>query len=495
MTLAEAIILPGRGDAYHPPMEPWAHQRKALDKMAGAEAFALFMEMRTGKTKVILDEWAQLVILGRVENLLVVAPAGVYRTWEEAAAEHLAPAILARTSLITWASGAGKKAVEALNRLLGRSGPKILLVNVEALSTVDRARKLCLDFVRSAPTTFVVDESTTIKDHRAKRTKFCLDLAHLAASRRILSGLPSPQSPLDLFSQFYFLSPYILGHRIFTTFRARYAKMKRVPFGPGGRMIEVVAGYQNLDELQRKIEPHSFRVKLEDCYDLPPKMYARRDVEMTGEQRRIYDEIREFAAARLSAEARVTTTMVLTQMLRLHQVLAGHVVADDGSEFDVAENKTEEMLAILENHPEPRKAIVWVAYDRSVRKVVRALMAKYGEGSVSAFWGGNADSREAGELRFKANPRCRFMVATAASGGRGRTWDAADLVIYFSNTHSLEHRLQSEERAQAVGKARSVAYFDLVCPGSVEEKMLKSLRAKISLSDAITGDDWRQWVV
>jgi SNF2 family DNA or RNA helicase len=476
------------------PVKRWRHQQEALDRMTGREAFALFMDMRTGKTKVILDEWAEMVEKGQVGQLLVVAPAGVYRTWEVAIRDHLPADLLRRTVVATWASGAGKKAADQLKFDLGRQAPKVLLVNVEALSTATGAERTCLDFVRAAPTVMVVDESTTIKEPSSKRTKACLRLAELVKVKRILSGLPSPQSPLDLYSQFRFLDPSILGHHLYASFRARYAKMVRKPFGPGGRMIEVVGGYQNLDELQRKIEPAAFRVRLDECYDLPPKMYLRRDVEMTEEQKKIYADMKNYAVASLEKEERVTATIVLVQMLRLHQVLAGHVKTDDGVEVDVPENKTKEMLDILEYHPSHRKAIVWVAYDRSVRKVCQAIRAKFGIASVARFWGGNPDSREAEEKLFLRDPKCRFMVATASSGGRGRTWANADLVIYFSNTHSLEHRLQSEERVQAVDKTVSVAYFDLVCPGTVEEKMLHALRGKMNLSDAVTGDNWREWV-
>jgi SNF2 family DNA or RNA helicase len=151
------------------------------------------------------------------------------------------------------------------------------------------------------------------------------------------------------------------------------------------------------------------------------------------------------------------------------------------------------MLSILENHK--GKAIIWAAYDQNVRRITDRLVDVYGPGSVARFWGGNADTREAEERQFKTDPKCRFMVATPSAGGRGRTWDVADLMIYYSNTFNLEHRMQSEERAQMVGKANRVAYFDLACRGTVEDKILHALRNKMNLSNAVTGDDWKQWIV
>jgi SNF2 family DNA or RNA helicase len=182
----------------------------------------------------------------------------------------------------------------------------------------------------------------------------------------------------------------------------------------------------------------------------------------------------------------------MTQMLRLHQILAGHTMSDNGYLVDIPENKTAEILNILENVS--GKAVIWAAYDADIKKITKALEKVYKPGSVARFWGGNAKTREAEELAFKTDPKCRFMIATAAAGGRGRTWDVADTVIYHSNTFSLEHRMQSEERTQAIGKQANVGVYDLLTRGTIEEKIVGALREKMKLSDAITGDAWREWI-
>jgi hypothetical protein len=114
---------------------------------------------------------------------------------------------------------------------------------------------------------------------------------------------------------------------------------------------------------------------------------------------------------------------------------------------------------------------------------------------VARFWGGNVDTREEEEAWFKTKPECRFMVATQSAGGRGRTWDVADLVIYHASRNDLEHRDQSEYRALNVGKERGVDYIDLVVPNTVDMKIIEALRAKIDLSQVITGDSWREWII
>ena len=467
--------------------KPRAKQAEALAAIEGKEAFALLMAMRTGKTKVIVDDWQRS--LHKTPNLLVIAPAGVYRTWQTALHDDLDDRLVSMMQVYTWVSSAR----EDTRAFLTHGGPRVLLMNVEALSTVKAARELCIGFLQSgAGAMVVIDESVIIKSPRAARTKFILEqIAPRATTARILSGLPAPRSPLDLFCQFWFLDPGILGFENYYQFRQRYAVMKKLRVG--GRHVNIVVGYQNVAELQTKIAPCSFRARLEDCYDLPPSTYMIREVELTKEQERIYKELKQFATAALGNNKHVTVTQVVTQILRLHQCLCGHTKDEQGVQHEIPENRTKELLGLLEDHD--GKAIIWCSYDADVRRVSSALEKEFGTGSVARFWGGNTTTREDEEKTFKTNPHCRFMVATAAAGGRGRTWDVADLVVYYSNTTDLDHRMQSEERVKNVGKTTPIAYIDLVARGTVDEKMLKALRDKINLSSIINGDNWREWVI
>src|SRR5262245_12396775 len=266
---------------YRPRREPWKHQSEALAKLEGRKFFALLMAMRTGKTKVILDDFGRLELNGGVRDLLVIAPAGVYRTWETSVQDHVSEDLLKRLKVYVWTSGSkgSQKARESLRTFMeGRTSPRLLLVNVEALSTVHEARDLVLRFASQRETMIVVDESTVIKNSRSKRGRFIIErLAPLGSLRRILSGLPTPRSPLDLYGQFEFLEKQLLGFTTFYGFRSRYAILKRMKLKK--HSFDMIVGYRDVEDLQRRIKPHSHRVTLEDCYDLPPKMYSMRDVE------------------------------------------------------------------------------------------------------------------------------------------------------------------------------------------------------------------------
>lgn len=479
---------------YTPKFKPYAHQAEALRALKGRKAFALLMEMRTGKSMTTLTDWGQLELDGEVDRLAVIAPGGVYKTWETACKDHLADDLSKRLTLFTWKSGAGAGYKRELAHFLSPAceGPKIFLINIEALSSVKAAREALIAFLEGGTVMTVIDEVTCIKNPTASRSEFVIkEVAPRSDYRRVLSGLIAPRSPLDVYVPFEFLDKSILGFRSFFGFRARFAVMR--PMVVGGRAIQAVVDYRDLDELQARIAPHSFRVRLEDCYDLPPKIYMRRDVTLTPEQEKAYKEMRAYATTQLASGEHVTATVVIAQIIRLHQILCGHTVDENGTEHEIPENRTATLLEALEEYD--GKAIVWCSYDKDIHKVTAALRKVYGEGAVARFWGGNRSVREEEERQFLTLPECRFMVATPAAGGRGRTWTNASLTIYYSSTPDLEHRSQSEERTQGVGKTQSSAYIDLMVPGTVEEKFIALLRKKINLSSVINGDNYREWLI
>lgn len=476
--------------------------------MNGHDAFALLMAMRTGKTKVLLDNFGQLEAEGEVSDLLVIAPAGVYRTWETAIHDHVSDTLQRRLVVYTWSSAAKTQKAQLLRQsFLATGKPRVLLMNVEALSSVPEAKEFCVAFLRNHDKAMIaVDESTIIKTPRTKRTQFILrELAPRAKYRRILSGLPTPRSPLDLYCQMEFLDQRILGYHSYWAFRAVCAITRKITVG--GRTVEVEVGYrkQIVEWMQQKIEPHSFRVPFRPTI---PSTYTIREVQLSKEQRRIYDEIKNYATARLSEEVHVTATIVIAQILRLHQVLCGHVTDENGQLHDVPERRTSELIELLEEYN--GKAVIWCSYDHSIKKVCQTLAQAYpvlgSDGQplsaqpwphphIARFWGGNTRTREDEERRFTNDPSCRFMVATPSAGGRGRTWSVADLVVYFSSTYDLEHRDQSEQRVQGLDKKRQVDYIDLIAPNTVEKKILQTLRQKINMAATITGDQWKEWII
>lgn len=478
---------------YQHKVTPFAHQQTALDLSWDKEGYALLMEMGTGKTKVAIDTIGMLTLDKKITGALVVAPKGVYMNWvNKEIPDHLTPDLVGQTWVVPWKGGKSASQKKDLARMVSRnSGVKldILVMNVEAFSTGDRAIDMAEEFLKSRSCIMIIDESTTIKSHKSARAKAMLYLSKFAKYRRILTGMPVTRSPLDIFAQFEFLRTGILGFGSFWTFKSRYAIEEQRFFGQ--RKVNVITGYQNEADLQKRITPHSYRVLKEDCLDLPPKLYQARSVDLTLEQRRVYDAILENATAQLNEKDHVTATEVITQLLRLHQVVCGHVVDETGVVHDLPENRTKALVEVLSETDS--QAIIWCSYRHSIPKVVEAIK-ELGE-SVQYHGGVGQDDREKAILDFQSG-RARFFVGTPHTGGHGITLTNASVVIYYSNTHNLELRAQSEDRAHRIGqKANAVTYVDLVAEGTVDEKILKSLRNKIDIASAVVGDGYRTWLI
>lgn len=472
---------------YEPLMKARDYQAKANRLMYDRTAFALLMAMRTGKTKVALDDFGMMELAGKVSDLLVIAPAGVYRTWEVAVKDHVSDDLQARLLTHVWMAGKAKAAIPFINSL---SRPRLLLMNVEALSRAGDARALAIKFVKQRSAVIIIDESTVIKNPSAKRTKFInTELAPFASHRRILSGLVTPRSPLDLFSQFEFLDRNILGFQSYYAFRRRYTIPRII--NVGGRRIEIFDQIAPgaAEELHALINDHSFRIPFRP--NIPPT-YSIREVNLTDEQKRTYEELKDYATTQLANGSHVTSTIVISQMLRLHQILCGHVKDEMGVEHEIPEHRTTELIELLEDYD--GKAVIWCSYDADIRKVSEVLK-KHFNVNVARFWGGNLNTREMEEQQFKTRNDTPYMVATPDAGGRGRTWDVADLVIYYSSKNNLEHRDQSEQRVQGVDKKRPVDYVDLIVPDTVEMKFLEALRNKIDMAQIINGDNYKEWLI
>ena len=200
--------------------KPYAHQLKALEMSWNKEVFAYFMEMGTGKSKVLLDNIAMLYDKGKINGALIIAPKGVYKNWYDAEIPvHLVNHI--QKKVVLWQAMINKGQQKKLNTLFETGVDlHILIMNVEALSTkkgVDFATK----FLLSHNTLITIDESTTVKNPGAKRTKNILSLSKLGKYRRILTGSPVTKSPLDLYTQCFFLDPYLLNHASYYSFRKR----------------------------------------------------------------------------------------------------------------------------------------------------------------------------------------------------------------------------------------------------------------------------------
>ena len=469
--------------------KPYKHQMTALEKSWNRETYAYFMEMGTGKTKVLIDNLAMLYDKGKVDGALIIAPKGVINTWyEQELPTHLPQHI--ENVTVLWQPNINKKYEEKLKTIFEiETALHILIMNVEALST-DKGVKYASKFLNSHKTLMAVDESTTIKNPSAKRTKNIIGLGKIAKYKRIMTGSPITKNPLDLYSQCEFLDPWLLDFTSYYAFRNRYAEMKTMH--AHGRSIQIVDKFKNLSELSETVKTFSDRVLKEDCLDLPDKIYMKRNIKLSPDQFKLYKQMKDQAIAMLNGK--VTSTMtVLTQLMRLHQITCGHFTADDGSTQAIANNRVGELMDVLEEIE--GKAIIWAHYQYDIVNIIKNVVKKYGEGSIVDYYGLTPqEERQPNIKKFQDDPRWRFMVGTPSTGGYGITLTAANTVIYYSNGYDLEKRLQSEDRAHRIGQQKPVTYVDLICDDTVDEKIVKALRKKINIASEVLGEEMKSWI-
>tara|TARA_R110000751_G_scaffold42715_6_gene98973 strand:- start:301 stop:1755 length:1455 start_codon:yes stop_codon:yes gene_type:complete len=472
---------------------PYDHQRTALEDSWSAEYYALFMEMGTGKTKVAIDTMGVLYEAGKLKAALVIAPKGVYDNWVQGEIPLHLPKRLPR-KICRWTASKTKRFEEELTDFIVNREPflKIFVMNVEAFSSPRGADAATAFLFQNPDNMVIVDESTTIKNRKAARTKNILALKNRSKYRRILTGSPITKSPMDLFSQCAFLENKSLGFNSYYAFQSRYANIQQRTMGH--RSFQQIVGYRRLDELSEKLDRFSNRVLKVDCLDLPPKVYIRRDVELTPEQEKLYRQMKKLALAKLESGELATTASVLTQIMRLQQICCGHLRPDEGEIQPLKNNRLNELLNVAEELQ--GKAIIWATYTHDIQQIASTLRDRFGPETVATYYGETPqDERQEIVNAFQdaANP-LRFFVGQPRTGGYGITLTAATTVIYYSNSYDLEIRLQSEDRAHRIGQTNKVTYIDLVSPGTIDEKILDALRNKIDIAGQVLGEDAKSWL-
>jgi len=470
---------------------PYQHQLDALKKAWDKEEFALFAEMGTGKSKILIDNVAMLYDSGKIDGVLVIAPKGVYKNWERTEfPKHLPDHVLFDS--ITWSPSQTKKQEAILAKaFVDDDNLKIVIMNIEAFSTV-RGTQFAIDFMRRKRVLMAVDESTTIKNGKAKRTKNTIKAGILARYRRLMTGSPITKSPMDLYSQCGFLGDHLLGFSSFYSFQNRYCRLLKRSVGT--HSFQQVVGYQNLPELTDRLDKFSYRILKKDCLDLPDKVYTKRTVELTDEQAILYQRIKRSAVAELEGKT-LTAQNVLTQILRLQQICSGYFKADDGTIIEMHSNKFSELTDVLEEVS--GKVIIWANYTYDLTMIHKKLCEVYGPESSRMYYGGTeADARQQMVIDFQdPNHPLRFFVGQPRTGGYGLTLTEASTVIYFSNNYDLEIRLQSEDRAHRIGQKNNVTYIDIVTEGTVDEKILQALRSKINIATEVLREGYKDWLI
>lgn len=472
---------------------PFAHQKQAFILGREHKGFAWFHEQGCGKSKVAIDTFAYLWERDIVDCLLIVAPNGVHSNWIiNEVPEHLPERLPAR--LHTFSNHMNKEDGFDLD-WDSRTKPKnrkclVIAFNVEGFVS-DKAKKVFDQFLTTHRCMIAVDESNCIQNHKAQRTKYILKAGKKATYKCILNGTPITRGIENLYSQFAFLDPLILGHQNFYTYRAQYCIM-------GGFESKSIIGYQHIKELIEAVDGNSHRVLKKDCLDLPDKIYKKHFFQMTPAQKTAYSAVRSQALEELEKlfgkehGRELAKELAITKMIRLQQIVCGwipHRAEEEAVPLAGGNPRLDALLTLLENTDQ--KAIIWVnaTSSRADIKLIASHLERGKLGGFVEYHGGiKSEKREQAIYEFQNNQKIKWFLASKAAA-MGLTLTAAGEAFYYTNNFDLRIRLQSEDRNHRIGSEihDKIVYTDIFTTG-IDKKIVTTLKNRKSIADQVNQD-------
>ena len=460
-------------------VEPWAHQRQAVEAAAGKDCYALFFEQGCGKTAALINILRQIYVTkGKLVNTLIICPDIVVQNWRR---EFAVYSRISESQIKTAQGTFFNRMCELDN--VSENSPHIVITNYYSLlmeKLVERLLKISFPIV-------ILDESHKIKDPTAKTTKSALKVSKAATHRFILTGTPILNSAMDIFSQFHFLDRGRTFGEKHTAFREQYfvdfnAHMPRQNYFP-----KWVVKPRSLEQINLAIKPQSLRILKKDCLDLPPLIRQRINIELSDEQSSIYRSLEKDMVAKLNDGTDVVTDLAITQILRLQQLVSGYITNENEDQIEFDDNPRERaLLEVLSGIGPCHKVLIWAVFQQNYR-AVRRVLSKLNLVHREVVGGMSSASKQKAVDDFSQLPNVRVLLGHPQSAGIGVNLVAASYSIFYSRSYSLENDLQAEARNYRGGSERhsQIVRIDLVTSETIDEVILDALAAKQELGDAI----------
>jgi SNF2 family DNA or RNA helicase len=465
------------------------HQEEALDFLRDRKHAGLFFEMGLGKTVTILSHLKSLSSPGELADsplpTLIISPLSVVTVWEREISHFNFPFTF---SALT---GTKEERLEALQK-----NADIYAINYEGLRVSGMKQALLEKNFRC----IILDESHRAKERSALQTQICIELAANIPYRYILTGTPITKSPEDIWSQLHLLKPGYLGN--FYSFRNQHVEFKSLTVRSKNGLIEIKKPYRfkNLDRsndpkivpLKHKMDYLCLRKTKAECLDLPEKIYKTIYCHMEGAQKKAYYDLKVGLQGEFDNKT-LTIRSATTLVQKLRQICQGFLYhAENETKYFKQNCKIEMLKDLLEDISQadlegnPAKIIIFTNYIAEIEMLKSAL-----EDYPVLVYDGTAQERQAIVDQFQRCQGSMIFLANIEKAKEGITLTAAHHVIYFSNSYNYGSRSQSEDRAHRTGQKNTVIYYDLVCPGTIDEKVTWLLKNKKTMADKVTGDAMR----
>ncbi len=446
----------------------YTHQRVSVAVGRQTDAFADMSEPGTGKTLVQIE----LMLERDVWPALIVCPKSIMEAvWVTQINEirnkydgWLTPVMFDKGSAFI------KTALKYLKTHEDKFDSKyykgfIYILNYEMVPLV-------LEELLKIPWQYIIcDESTKIKNPKAIRSKAVIKLRDKAKYRSIMTGTIAPNGLIDIFNQFKFIQPLIFGD-LFYAFRSKYF------YNGGFENKEWFPRPESMDIVKEKIEKISIQHFKRDCIDLPPLVEEKRYVELTGQQKQHYTNLKEQFITFLNETEVVTAPYAITRMMKLRQVCSGFVYMEDRA-FPIKNNKETELLSLLEEL-EDKQIIIFAHFTETINHVQKLLAQN--KKSVATFYGKINEQLKQANLKDFENGSIQYLIANPASAGHGLNLQFCSNIIYYELDFNLENFLQSMQRIERIGQKNKMTVYYLLVKNTLETYVLRKLRSKQNLN-------------
>lgn len=430
------------------------YQEKALQYLRDNEGGALFMQMRLGKTLVCIRyvrEFERTYAASNPPCTLVVAPVEGLWAWKrELGLEGLEPALL---------TGSRKQRLDALWNPEYPSDPWYLINYEGFLSLQDQLGEGDdrWDFI-------ILDESRRIANPQAKTTKALLALSKFSTARKIiLAGEPAPESPLEYFTQLAFVSGSFANCKNYWQYRHNFFK-ELAPH-------EWVPIPQKLDRLKAEIRDSAFFLTRKQAGIKDTKVYEVRALELPAPLRKMYEQIQTEFLASLDGKVLASTKWVPVQYIWMHQLASGFL-----GEKLLWDGKIKQLVELLQGELAKEQVVVWFKYNAPLREVAKRLKKEVV--LYDQIIGDDNRSRRENAINTFRDGKVRVLLCQIKCGKTAIDLSNSSTAIYFSNSYSLEERLQSEDRILNPAKRDPLLYLDLLTKDTVEEDITNLLQNK-----------------
>lgn len=475
----------------------WSHQDTEFEEHRDDIARALHWQMRTGKTKAMVDLACYLYAQGRIDGVLVLASNNVHANWtrREVPEHHW----LQPYKSLAWNTAASKSITYDVEfgKLLDYPGLAWYAVNVEA-TVLNQQRPYLKAFIKRRKFLLITDETHNWRRPGSKRSRYIRQhVAPKAQVRRNLSGTMIDNNPLHAYAQFEILSKGALGFTDYKAFEKHFGIWEEDEIYIGGkpRTVPKLVGFRNQDELRERMLNWTSFVYRDECDDMPELIRTAGEFDMTPEQKRIYNGLVQGALIRLETGELVAEAEGSSLLTRLQQVASGYVKDEDGETHDIIPIESNPRLSYLVDEVRScdGKVVIWCRFRKDIENIL-ARFRKEGIIAVDYYGGTAAAQRPRNEDRFRNDPIVKAMVAQPKACGEGLDFSAGTFMVWYSHLHGdLIAKRQADERCTKKG-GRKIAITEMVARGTVDTKILSDNSAKAVVADYLTGEGLREYL-